>query len=124
MSLPTRNWNWRIASTNGADSMSPTVPPSCEIKFQPWRAQPRNRLSRRHAHLDDADFRSLARLVDGDLRNALDPVLNRVRNVRDDLDRLPKVVSSSLFSPVRISSRDTASQLCKFVLTSFSMTSR
>jgi len=25
---PTRNWNWRRASTNGADSMSPTVPPS------------------------------------------------------------------------------------------------
>lgn len=30
LSLPTRNWNCRIASTNGADSMSPTVPPSYE----------------------------------------------------------------------------------------------
>ena len=25
---PTRNWNWRSASTKGMDSMSPTVPPS------------------------------------------------------------------------------------------------
>mmetsp|Transcript_55573 Transcript_55573/g.176451 ORF Transcript_55573/g.176451 Transcript_55573/m.176451 type:complete len:341 (-) Transcript_55573:447-1469(-) len=28
LSLPTRNWNWRSASTKGIDSMSPTVPPS------------------------------------------------------------------------------------------------
>ena len=28
---PTRNWNCRIASMNGADSMSPTVPPSFEV---------------------------------------------------------------------------------------------
>ena len=27
-SWPTRNWNWRMASMNGADSMSPTVPPN------------------------------------------------------------------------------------------------
>mmetsp|Transcript_17645 Transcript_17645/g.30260 ORF Transcript_17645/g.30260 Transcript_17645/m.30260 type:complete len:261 (+) Transcript_17645:996-1778(+) len=28
LSGPTRNWNWRSASMNGMDSMSPTVPPS------------------------------------------------------------------------------------------------
>mmetsp|Transcript_1626 Transcript_1626/g.4201 ORF Transcript_1626/g.4201 Transcript_1626/m.4201 type:complete len:344 (+) Transcript_1626:407-1438(+) len=28
LASPTRNWNWRSASTNGMDSMSPTVPPS------------------------------------------------------------------------------------------------
>jgi hypothetical protein len=30
LSRPTRNWNWRKASTKGMLSMSPIVPPSCD----------------------------------------------------------------------------------------------
>lgn len=47
-------------------------------------------------HLDDADIGLLARLVDRYPRHTLKPVLDRVRDVRDDLDRLAKVVASSL----------------------------
>lgn len=37
-------------------------------------------------HLDDADVGLLVGLVDGKLGDALDPVLNFVRQVRNDLD--------------------------------------
>ncbi len=48
------------------------------------------------AELDDADVGLLARLVDGDARDALDPVLDRVGQVRDDLHRLAEVVAAAL----------------------------
>lgn len=48
------------------------------------------------AHLDNADIRRHARLVDGNLSDALDPVLNRVRNVRNDLNSLAEVVATPL----------------------------
>ena len=37
------------------------------------------------AYLDDANVRLLPRVVDRDLRHALDPVLDRIRDVRNDL---------------------------------------
>lgn len=47
-------------------------------------------------NLDDADVGSLCRFVHGDLRHAFDPVLDGIRDVRDHLDRLAKVISSPL----------------------------
>lgn len=48
------------------------------------------------AQLDDTDVGGLVGLVDGDLGNALDPVLDGVRKMRNNLDGLSEVVSSPL----------------------------
>ena len=56
---PTRNWNWRSASTKGADSMSPTVP----------------------AQLDDAHVGRARAGRHRDGRHALDPVLDGVQTI-------------------------------------------
>lgn len=106
LSLPTRNWNCRIASTNGADSMSPTVPPSCiagrRVAISTLRRPSASRFHvPRRTYLDDADLGRLTRLVDRHLRDPLNPILNGVRDVRDDLDGLAEVVSPSLLSPNR-----------------------
>lgn len=58
---PTRNWNCLIASMKGADSMSPTVPPSLN-KYQTMRIE----CDSGWRYLNDADIRFLARLIDGD----------------------------------------------------------
>ena len=129
LSLPTRNWNWRMASTNGADSMSPTVPPSCrrERTSAPLLARAQGR-EREWTHLDDADVGLLVRLVDRDARDALDPVLDGVRDVRDDLDRLAEVVAPPLRTSVSLESALNAQgargQRESRERTSFSMTSR
>ena len=51
-------------------------------------------------HLDDADVGSDSRAVDGHLGDPLNPILNRIRDVRNDLHRLAQVISSTLFSRV------------------------
>ena len=48
------------------------------------------------ADLDKANVGCLSRIVDGNMSHALDPVLNLVGNVRDDLDGLAEVVSLAL----------------------------
>ena len=74
---------------NGADSMSPTVPPSCKTEQGESQVSllPDGRdMSRvESADLDDAHVGLLVGLVDGKLGHSLDPVLDLVRQVRDDL---------------------------------------
>jgi hypothetical protein len=48
-------------------------------------------VANRAAQLDYAHIRHLARIVDGYPRDPLDPVLDCIGNVRDDLDRLAQV---------------------------------
>jgi hypothetical protein len=48
------------------------------------------------SELDDADIGLLARVVNGDGGNTLDPVLDGIGNVRDDLNGLTEVVSLAL----------------------------
>lgn len=48
------------------------------------------------SELDNANIRLLARLVDWDLCDTLDPILNGIRQVRDHLYGLSEVVTSSL----------------------------
>lgn len=80
-SWPTRNWNWRIASTNGADSMSPTVPPSYRNRrIRTW-------VGATKTYLDYADVRLFARFIYWNFRYTFDPVLNLIRDMRDDLKR-------------------------------------
>lgn len=51
--------------------------------------------------LDNAHIRLLPSLVHGTLRDALDPVLDSVREVRDNLDSLAKVVTATLHVSTR-----------------------
>jgi len=53
-------------------------------------------IANRTAQLDDADIRLLARVIDWYPRHPLDPVLDGLRDVRHDLDRLPQVVAPAL----------------------------
>lgn len=80
LSVPTRNWNCLIASMNGADSISPTVPPSLSARSTIRRGQVPGR-----RYLDYADISFLLRLIHGNLRNTLDPILDRVRDMRHNL---------------------------------------
>ena len=48
------------------------------------------------AELDYAHVRLLVRVVDGDPRDPLDPVLDSIRDVRDDLHRLAQIVAPAL----------------------------
>ena len=48
------------------------------------------------AQLDDADVGGAVAAVDGDMRDALDPVLDGVCDVRHHLHRLPQVVAAPL----------------------------
>ena len=48
------------------------------------------------SQLNYADIRLLARVIDGYPRHLLDPVLNRIGNVWDDLHRLAQVVALAL----------------------------
>lgn len=48
------------------------------------------------AQLDDAHVRLLARVIHGDARHALDPLLDRIRDVRHHLHRLAKIVAPPL----------------------------
>lgn len=48
------------------------------------------------ADLDKANVGCLSRIVDGNMSDALDPVLDLIGNVRDDLDGLAEVVSLAL----------------------------
>jgi len=48
------------------------------------------------AYLDDANIRLLSRLVDRDLGDPLNPILNGVGQVRNDLDGFTKVIAFSL----------------------------
>lgn len=48
------------------------------------------------AHFNEAHIRRQARLVDGDLGDALHPVLNGVGDMRNDLNGLSEVVSAPL----------------------------
>lgn len=53
-------------------------------------------ISNSTTQLDDADIRLAAGLVDGDLGNALDPVLDGVGDVGDDLNGLAKIAADTL----------------------------
>ena len=77
---PTRNWNCLMASINGADSMSPTVPPSFNTRLTMRRGRDPG-----GGYLDDADVGLLVCLVRRNLRNTLDPILDRTRNMRHNL---------------------------------------
>lgn len=83
---------------------------------------------REWTHLDDADVGLLVRLVDRDARDALDPVLDGVRDVRDDLDRLAEVVAPPLRTSASLESALNAQgaqgERESSERTSFSMTSR
>ena len=70
--------------------MSPTVPPSWSSSAH---VSGRHKLS---AYLDDAHVRLLAGLVNRYLRDPLDPVLNGIGEVRNDLYCFAEVVASSL----------------------------
>ena len=48
------------------------------------------------ADLDEANVGRLSRIIDGNMSDALDPILNLVGNVRDDLNGLSEVVSLAL----------------------------
>jgi hypothetical protein len=72
------------------DSMSPTVPPSC-VPGVTGHCMLQNA-----THLDDTDIGLLAGLVDGYPRYPLEPVLDGIGDVRDDLDCLAEVVSFPL----------------------------
>lgn len=48
------------------------------------------------AYLNDAHVRHFACLVNWDLGNAFNPILDRVRDMGNDLNCLPKVLSFSL----------------------------
>lgn len=58
---------------------------------------PRFNITDSSSQLDDADIRLLAGLIDGDLGDTLDPILNRVGQVRNNLHSLTQVIASSLF---------------------------
>ena len=74
---PTSTGNWRIASRNGSDSMSPTVPPISVITTSTsWR-----------------------------LGDQLDAVLDLVGDVRDDLDGAAEVVAAALLADDRVVDR-------------------
>ena len=66
---------WRIASRNGSDSMSPTVPPISTIATSACRPAP---------------------------RAALDELLDLVGDVRDDLHRLAEVLAAALLRDDRL----------------------
>lgn len=61
-----------------------------EFEFQGTRTE------KTQTHLNDTNIRHLARLVHGNLAHALDPVLDRVRDVGHDLHGLPEVVAFAL----------------------------
>lgn len=64
----------------------------------------RNRVIKK-SYLDNTDIRLLASLVHRNLRNSLDPVLDGVGQVRDDLNSFSQVISTSLnHTPISISS--------------------
>ena len=69
-----------MASTNGADSISPTVPPS-----YPEMRDHLNGHYENETYLYDANIGLLIRVVYGNLRDALDPILDGVCNMGDDL---------------------------------------
>jgi hypothetical protein len=68
---PTRNWNWRMASTNGADSISPTVPPS----WMAYGSRTGHEIWAREVYLDNADIRLLSGFIHWDFGDPLHPVL-------------------------------------------------
>jgi hypothetical protein len=86
-----------MASMKGADSMSPTVPPSCSQDGADISAS--FLTHDKAAYLDYADVRLLVGLVDGQLGNALNPVLNLVGEVRDDLEVESTVRARNLSPP-------------------------
>lgn len=47
-------------------------------------------------YLNQADVGNFARLVHGHVCDSLNPVLNRIGDMRDDLHRLAEVVATSL----------------------------
>lgn len=53
-------------------------------------------ISHGSTQLNDAHIRCLVRIVDGDACNALNPVLDRVCQVRDNLHRTSEVVTATL----------------------------
>lgn len=52
--------------------------------------------SHENSHLDDTDVRFLSGLVHRDLGNSLDPVLDGVGQMRDNLNSFSQVISPSL----------------------------
>ena len=95
MSAPTLNWNWRSASTKGMLSISPTVPPSCSTYLH---ERLNRRCSSEVAYLYNANIRWLFRVVDWNLRDPFNPILDSVRDVRNDLYGLAEIVAASLDS--------------------------
>lgn len=81
-----------MASTNGADSMSPTVPPSYTVAtVEAMRSRADDR-----AHLYDAHVRFFAGIVHRDFGDAFNPVLDGIRDMGDDLDGLSEIVAPPL----------------------------
>ena len=76
LSRPTRNWNWRMASTKGADSMSPTVPPSYNAHRERQGGEMKGISSRICIYLDNADVRLFTRVIYRYFGNAFYPILN------------------------------------------------
>ena len=74
---PTSTGNWRIASRNGSDSMSPTVPPISVITTS----------------------------TSCELGDQLDALLDLVGDVRDDLDGAAEVVAAALLADDRVVDR-------------------
>lgn len=93
LSIPTRNWNCLIASTNGADSMSPTVPPSLNERSTTRRGQV---TGTRYLNYTDISF--FACPIHRNLGNTLDPILDCICNVRHNL---VGVLARSVFSHSR-----------------------
>ena len=76
-SRPTSEWNWRSASRNGSDSMSPTVPPISVMTMS----------------------------TSAGLGDELDAVLDLVGDVRDHLDGAAEVVAAALAPDHRVVDR-------------------
>ena len=56
----------------------------------------KRRCSNKAAYFDNANIRWLLRIVDRNLRNAFNPILDSVRDVRNDLHGLAEVIAASL----------------------------
>lgn len=65
---------------NGADSMSPMVPPSLNARLTTRRGQVPGR-----GYLDYTDISFFICLIHWNLRNTLNPILDRVRDMRYNL---------------------------------------
>jgi hypothetical protein len=73
---------------NGADSISPTVPPSCAgptPEFEKKKGKEKHTQLGFCAYLDDAHVWFLAGIIDWDFGYSLYPILDGIRDVRDNL---------------------------------------